>query len=209
MRSIIIRVMAMVTSMQFSIAVMISGALLIGGSVVGVRLIDRADANDPDGNKSTETTYDPEKPRFSDPNDAPPPPPREQLLVDKKGYLQKLPWDDRHIPEADRLAQPLVNPRWAPFARCMAAGGMEVRRQTGSGFEPFVLQDLHALIDQLNSNGPLVTIEAGQFVVHHTDATRLYVKCNQENLQVFSEDLYKILTPEELAEARASGFAPK
>lgn len=134
----------------------------------------------------------------------PPAPPREMVLVDKNGFIRKPQWDDRRLSDAEKAANPTVNPRWAPFARCMVAEGPA----TGVSPSTFAQRDLDVIVDRLNAAGPLVQLTAGTLVVRREAELDAYVRCAFAILLLPSEDLYKVLTPAELAAAQGAGFAP-
>ena len=136
---------------------------------------------------------------------APLPPPLEMGLVDSKGYIRVPNWDDRHLTPEEKKANPVINPRWAPLARCLQTSGVS----PGAPAEAFGQSDLESLIGRLNAGGPLVANEGGRLAVRHSRETDAFVSCATTTLQVFSEDLYKILTPAELRAAQAAGDAPK
>ena len=135
---------------------------------------------------------------------APAPPPKEMVLVDKSGFIESPNWDDRHLSPEQKAADPVVNPRWAPFARCMQGHGVAIARAPSE----FRQGDLDALVSQLNSDGPLVDTSLGLFTVRHSPALDAYVACAFATLELPSDDLYKVLTPAELATAQEAGDAP-
>ena len=186
-----------------SISVAVLGALLLIAFPVGVAL-GLPWAQDKEGRPAS-PPLDDRKAVVQTVDHIPPPPPAEMGLVDNKGYVRVGVWDDRHLTPEQKKANPAVNPRWAPLARCLEAAGVS------AGADPagFRQDDLDSLIARLNAGGPLVTNEAGRLTVRHSPETDAYTRCAVSTLQVFSEDLYKILTPSELQAAQAAGDAPQ
>jgi hypothetical protein len=87
----------------------------------------------------------------------------------------------------------------------MAGAGFETRAAPEA---PFLQADLDALVASINAAGPPQTLEDGQLTTHHTPLLDAYVACKRATLDVFSEDLYRILTATELQAAITAGDAP-
>ena len=70
--------------------------------------------------------------------------------VDRSGRFVVPVYDDRAISEEERAANPVVDPRWEPFAQCMASGGFPVAI---SG-RTFLQEDMDGLVDRVNASRP-------------------------------------------------------
>lgn len=70
--------------------------------------------------------------------------------LDDSGRFHSPVYDDRHISDDDKVANPVYNPQWEPFAECMETAGVVVRAPA----ERFAQSHLDALFVRLNEENP-------------------------------------------------------
>lgn len=80
-----------------------------------------------------------------------PPPPARSRFVTHEGFYDLPPWDDRHLSEAEKAADPWIDPFWPAFVECMQAGGIGVGTTTP---ETARQADIDRLVAEVNESGP-------------------------------------------------------
>jgi hypothetical protein len=80
-----------------------------------------------------------------------PPPPYNSWIDPITGRFSVPEYDDRHLSEEQKAADPVFNPRWAPFARCMEDAGYEA---LAPGSTRFSQRDLDLLLERVNAERP-------------------------------------------------------
>lgn len=78
------------------------------------------------------------------------PPPRSRFVTGE-GFYFLPPWDDRHLSEAEKAADPWIDPFWPAFVECMQAGGVGVGSTTP---ETARQPDIDRLVAEVNESGP-------------------------------------------------------
>lgn len=121
----------------------------------------------------------------------PPPPPVGLAYMDKSGFLSIPVWDDRHISDEAKDNDPWVNPRWAPFNRCMnEAGGYGV-----ADAQTLKQDDIDGIQERINADGPFLERTAGGPSLRMTPGLASFLECAAATLEVGNEELGAILLP--------------
>lgn len=79
-----------------------------------------------------------------------PPPAFNRWIAPTTGLFNVPLWDDRSLSIEERRADQWYNPRWKPFAECMASAGF----QNVANASEFWQDDLEALLAQINKERP-------------------------------------------------------
>lgn len=100
------------------------------------------------------------------------PPPSFSVLLGKDGFLESPRWDDRDISAAERDADPWVNPRWAPFNRCLVDRGLGIADK-----QVLTQGDIDAMVKRINADGPFAYREGGRWQFRTSAALDRWVSC--------------------------------
>jgi hypothetical protein len=109
-----------------------------------------------------------------------------------EGHFWVYPWDDRELGPAAKLANPVINPAWEPFAKCLEAAGVVARLQPGA---PFGLTDLDALLVRLNAEYPDTAANEKipfRFDAPVTDDKSAFLVCANDWLTRSAQEIYDI-----------------
>ncbi|MPZ50264.1 MAG: hypothetical protein GEU75_13370 [Dehalococcoidia bacterium] len=116
---------------------------------------------------------------FSSLEDAPPPR-QHPLFLDKTGFLEVTRYDDRNLTDDEKLQDPVVNPRWEPFAECVAADDLEVRDDPAI---PYTQADLDRLVAVVNLEGPFEVATPRGLVYTGTSNSDSFLACAERFLR--------------------------
>jgi hypothetical protein len=115
------------------------------------------------------------------------PPPAHSVWINPRGEFEVWDYDDRNLSDEEKAQDPIVNPRWAPFAECMAERDQDVVDGSPASMRQ---ADLDALVDRLNSEHS--DTEANRRISVAEDTSGLaadFLACADEWLNLSSEDL--------------------
>lgn len=79
------------------------------------------------------------------------PPPAHSIWISPDGEFEVWEYDDRELSDEEKERNPVINPRWEPFAECMADRGRTVVDGAPSDMRQ---SDLDALVTRLNEEYP-------------------------------------------------------
>lgn len=165
--------------------------LLAAGAILILRTLETGnDAASADTEKDTKPTPANQTPVFESTSEAPPPPYLFRF-VEADGYVSLPRWDDRQLSQEEKDANPWINPRWAPFNRCMVAAGLGLPDKS-----TLLQHDIDAIIASVNESGPFLRRnEAGGLEVIESEVLAAYAACFEATLAVLPDDLADILEP--------------
>ncbi len=144
------------TSGRTSLLVLIS-AILVGAYAISISA--RGSAQEPPQGDDLEqkraklatTPTDLSKAIYKDPSQAPTPLPDPSRFENNAGFFVIDEYDSRRISDSERAADPLQDPAWPPFVRCMQSRGL------GTGIsnpDRTTQADINRLVEEVNKTGP-------------------------------------------------------
>ena len=131
-------------------------------------------------------------------------PPRLLAYVEADGYIASRIWDDRQLSAEEKAANPWINPRWAPFNRCLITYGYG-----DPDLSVLYQADVDAIVDELNDEGSFLRRnERGGLEVVTAPALEAYADCFEKTLAVLPEELASILEPGDPTGEMPAGWTP-
>ncbi len=100
--------------------------------------------------------------------------------MDKAGFIEITRFDDRNIPQAEKEAKPILNPKWEPFAACVAGQGLEVRSEPATAYKQ---ADLDRLVALVNQQGPFEQVTLKGLVYTGTKDADALLGCAHAHLK--------------------------
>ena len=107
-------------------------------------------------------------------------PRQHSLFFDKDGFITVTEYDDRNLSAEEKRLDPRPNPRWEPFAACVAASDLEVRDDPARAYTQ---DDLDRLVALVNQEGPFEEATPRGLVYQGTAASDAFLTCAEAYLR--------------------------
>lgn len=105
-----------------------------------------------------------------------PPPAERSRFITEAGYFKIPEWDDRHLSEEVKAADPWRDPFWPAFVQCLQDAGVGIGLTTP---DSATQADINRLVEEVNRDGPFYTATQTGLQYRSTPASDAFTRCEK------------------------------